>query len=145
MKIIQARDEAPPELEDEESEFLGKGFGRKIRVYFKKAEGVGAALRIFGREPRADGVKYFPEGRAIMIHFASGQNKTYFVDGIEELEHLSDEELATIRVSFAGKALTIEERDVDISIAGLLRDKAASGGGGRSGDDYEGEVVRIIN
>ncbi|SFU22305.1 DUF2442 domain-containing protein [Paraburkholderia aspalathi] len=155
MKIIQARDEAPPEVEEDEPGhtvddlYVVKHVVKlKVDVKTSHLSDYGYSLawtKLFGAVPLADEVTYIPEGRAIMIHFVSGQTKVFHVDMIEELQDLSDEELATMHVSFAGKALTIVDRDIDISIEGLLRDKAGSGGNGRSGDDYDGVMGRTLN
>jgi|HubBroStandDraft_1064217.scaffolds.fasta_scaffold120907_3 hypothetical protein len=41
---------------------------------------------------------------------------------IDELAGASDSELSHVRAGFGGRAIVLENRDVDISIAGLLRD-----------------------
>jgi hypothetical protein len=148
MKIIRAQDEAPPVDQEEGSFRLPIRPGLKEVAKEIQDFALGYPLeRLWGAEPfepLAEEVKFFPGARLLIIHFPHGVMHTFHADSIEELQGLEDDELAQIRVAFAGRALTLDRKDIDISVAGLLRKGSGQGGRGASGEDFDGELGRPL-
>ncbi|ALP62847.1 DUF2442 domain-containing protein [Paraburkholderia caribensis] len=136
MKYFAALDDEPTDLDEDVEErndlFL---FGRGYRAKINLVKGYRLHWAPLGTwaQKIADGVTYIPEGRAIMIHFEDGTSRTVSVDEIHELADVPDEDLSGIVLTFAGTGLSLLDHDVDISIAGLLRELDGSDGSGSAG------------
>lgn len=74
-----------------------------------------------GKDPsRPVSVEYRQEQHAFMIMHGNGVGYLINIDLIEELEHATQEQLATAEVDGFSKALRIPACDVDIYLPGLL-------------------------
>jgi len=65
-------------------------------------------------------VRYLPEFHALAVSFADKAAILLPVKKYPELARLTQEELARIEVGYAGCAICLDERDLHISIAGLV-------------------------
>jgi hypothetical protein len=68
----------------------------------------------------AKGVRYLPEFEALAVSFADKAAVLLPVKKYAELARLSLAELGRIEVGFGGSALCLGERDLHVSIAGLV-------------------------
>jgi hypothetical protein len=78
-----------------------------------------------GRNRRASGlhatiVQYLSSSKSLMIGFADQSAVTLPVKNYPELANLSVIELKHLSVGFGGSALCLEERDLHVSITGLV-------------------------
>ncbi|MRW88609.1 DUF2442 domain-containing protein [Duganella sp. FT80W] len=69
---------------------------------------------------RAKGVRYLPEFKALAISFADQAAILLPVKKYSEFADLSIGELNRIEIALNGSALYLEERDLHVSIAGLV-------------------------
>jgi hypothetical protein len=78
----------------------------------------------FGRKRRstthAKGVRYLPEFKALAVSFADKAAVLLPVKKYAELAQLTLAELGRIEIGFGGGALCLDERDLHVSIAGLV-------------------------
>jgi hypothetical protein len=91
----------------------------------KKEEATIAAARARAStsiEPRAKSVYYDASARRLVLELQGGAMLALPIRTIDELAGASNAELADVRAGFGGRAIVLENRDVDISVAGLLRD-----------------------
>ncbi|MCI1013347.1 MULTISPECIES: DUF2442 domain-containing protein [unclassified Herbaspirillum] len=103
MTIIKAKKrDNPPVTEELLAQALARGSKR-----------AGAALQ-------ATEVEYLPAFAAIAIGFADKTAVLLPIDNYPELAELSAAELGRIELGYAGSALCLEERDLHVSIAGLV-------------------------
>ncbi|MCA8407988.1 DUF2442 domain-containing protein [Burkholderia cenocepacia] len=146
MKIIKALDTAPPvngddELSGTESQY--DPFRDEVVVIKKPARHPSGRIYKVHRErptPVAESVRYFPEGRILAIYLRGRQLPVNIhVDDVAELTNLNDRDLSHVKVAFAGKVLTIEDHDIDISVDGLLKSIGGAGGGGTGGHSLLGK------
>ncbi|WP_124616846.1 hypothetical protein [Burkholderia contaminans] len=147
MKIIKALDTAPPvngddELSGTESQY--DPLGDEVVVIKKPVAGhpQGRIYKVHSERPTpvAESVRYFPEGRILAIYLRGRQLPVNIhVDDVIELTDLNDRVLSHVKVAFAGKVLTIEDQDIDISVEGLLKNIGGSGGGGHGGHSLLGK------
>lgn len=95
-------------------------------------------------EPRAEYVTGQPLTSSIKIGLRDDMTLEIPVWLISELAGASPEPLVHMRAAMNGRALTVEDIDVDVSIAGLLRDlvgvTAAAAALGRRGGSARSEV-----
>ena len=68
----------------------------------------------------AKGVRYLPEFEALAVSFADKVAVLLPVKKYSELARLSPTELGRIQVGLGGSALCLSERDLHVSIAGLV-------------------------
>jgi len=68
----------------------------------------------------AKGVRYLPEFEALAVSFADKAAVLLPVKKYTELARLSLAELGRIEIGFGGSALCLNERDLHVSIAGLV-------------------------
>ena len=78
-----------------------------------------------GRKNRSEGlhataVQYLPSRKCLLIDFADQSAVALPVKNYRELAKLSANELDHLIVGFGGAALCLEERDLHVSIAGLV-------------------------
>ena len=78
-----------------------------------------------GRKKRSEGlhataVQYLPSRKCLLIDFADQSAVALPVKNYRELVKLSANELDHLTVGFGGSALCLEERDLHVSIAGLV-------------------------
>jgi hypothetical protein len=78
-----------------------------------------------GRERRGQGlhataVQYLPAFKSLLIGFADQSAVVLPVKNYPELAELSTTELERLTVGFGGAALCLDERDLHVSIAGLV-------------------------
>ncbi|MFY0748164.1 DUF2442 domain-containing protein [Pseudomonas sp. NFX5] len=66
----------------------------------------------------ASNVRY--ENDCISIGFSDGSRVMLPVAGLPEFEGFSEEDFQQLEVSFGGKAISCEARDLDVSITGLI-------------------------
>jgi hypothetical protein len=152
MKIIKAHDDEPVDFGEDQSTDseqilpldIYSAHVKLVHPAYQRAEWIHHVGARFGVK-LADEAHYIREGRAIMIHFVDGTSRTVPVDYISELEDASDEDLASVAVTFAGTALSLVDRDVDISIAGLLKEVDGPEGSGPSGESFRGSMARKFN
>lgn len=71
-------------------------------------------------EPRAAAVRYDRESGRIVVDLTNGCTFAFPARRVEELEHASDDEIASVEISAAGFGLHWEARDADLSLAGLM-------------------------
>lgn len=69
---------------------------------------------------RATGVRYLPALQSLLISFADQSAVALPVKNYPELAALSLIDLKQMAVGFGGSALCLEERDLHVSIAGLV-------------------------
>lgn len=69
---------------------------------------------------QAKGVRYLPEFEALAVSFADQAAVLLPVKKYTELAQLSLAELERIEIGFGGSALCLAERDLHVSIAGLV-------------------------
>jgi hypothetical protein len=69
---------------------------------------------------RATAVQYLPTRKSLLIGFADQSAVTLPVKNYPELSKLSTAELDHLAVGYSGSALCLEERDLHVSIAGLV-------------------------
>ena len=69
---------------------------------------------------QAKTVRYVPEFEALAISFADQAAVLLPVKKYAELAHLSLTDLQRIEVGFGGNALCLDERDLHVSIAGMV-------------------------
>ena len=84
-----------------------------------------------------------PEQAAIMIHFPRGKSVVIPVDQISELEDVPADALPSITLSFAGTALSLVDRDIDISIEGLLKSRQGKDGSGSPEDRFDANAAKF--
>jgi hypothetical protein len=150
MKIINAPDEKPVDL-DEGSETLfvlerrPTGTMFRLKAAFETIQSVWPGSHHSSHLPGviADGVKYLPEQAAIMIHFPRGKGVVIPVDQISELEDVPADALPSITLSFAGTALSLVDRDIDISIEGLLKSRQGKDGSGSPEDRFDANAAKF--
>lgn len=75
-------------------------------------------------EPRADVVRYDATSDRIVMTLRSGALVAIPATQIHEFAQATAQQLAKVRASRFGDAVELPELDVDISVAGLLRDLA---------------------
>jgi len=92
----------------------------------------------------ADGVKYLPEQAVIMIHFPRGKSVAIPVEQISELDDVPADALSSIALSFAGKALTLMEHNIGISVQGLLESRQGKDGSGSPEDRFNGNAAKHV-
>lgn len=68
----------------------------------------------------ATAVQYLPARKSLLIGFADQSAVTLPVRNYPELSKLSTTELDHLSVGYGGSALCLEERDLHVSIAGLV-------------------------
>jgi hypothetical protein len=73
-----------------------------------------------GTTLHAKNVRYLPEFKALAVSFADKAAILLPVKKYAELAQLSLAELERIKVGFGGSALCLDERDLHVSIAGLV-------------------------
>jgi len=73
-------------------------------------------------EPRAESVRYDAKARQVVLELRGGATLALPVRAIDELANASDAELSQLRAGFGGRAVVLDDRDIDVSVAGLLRD-----------------------
>lgn len=73
-------------------------------------------------EPRADRVNYDEKKRLIVLDLRGGAILGLPVSSIRELRGVKPKELKSVRAGFDGESISLDALDIDISIAGLLRD-----------------------
>lgn len=71
-------------------------------------------------EPHATNVRYVPDSRSIALEFSDSTAVLLPIANYPELAPLSSNELARLTLGFGGTALCLEERNLDIAIAGLV-------------------------
>jgi hypothetical protein len=148
MKIINAPDEKPVDL-DEGSETLfvlerrPTGAMFRLKAAFETIQSAWPGSHSSYLPSVADGVKYLPEQAAIMIHFPRGNSVVIPVDQISELEDVPADALPSITLSFAGTALSLIDRDIDISIQGLLKSRQGKDGSGSPEDRFDGNAAKF--
>lgn len=72
------------------------------------------------REPPATAIEYHSADRSFRISFASRPDVLLPVKHFPELADLSDQELASMTLELQGEALCLEEKDLHISVHGLV-------------------------
>ncbi|VCU69963.1 hypothetical protein PIGHUM_02029 [Pigmentiphaga humi] len=88
-------------------------------------DGVLASAIAAGHQRRATqlhakGVRYLPDFKALAVSFEDQTAVLLPVERYEELAGLSVSELERIEVGYGGSALCLAERDLHVSIAGLV-------------------------
>jgi hypothetical protein len=73
-----------------------------------------------GQELHATAVQYLPAFESLLIGFADQSAVVLPVKNYPELAELSTTELEHLAVGFGGSALCLDERDLHVSIAGLV-------------------------
>lgn len=68
----------------------------------------------------ASALQYVADSRALMIGFADQSAVVLPIKNYPELANLSHADLGRLSLGYAGSALCLEERDLHISIAGLV-------------------------
>lgn len=68
----------------------------------------------------AQSLRYLPDTRALMIIFSDQTAIVLPVENYSELATLTGEELQQLSLCFAGSALCLNDRDLHVSIAGLM-------------------------
>ncbi len=68
----------------------------------------------------AQSLRYLPEIRALMVGFADQSAVVLPVENDPELAALGDDDLNRMELGFAGSAVCFDDRDVHVSIAGLV-------------------------
>lgn len=71
-------------------------------------------------EPHATNVRYLPDNSSIVLEFSDSTAVVLPISNYPELAPLSSSELARLTLGFGGTALCLQERDLDIAIAGLV-------------------------
>ncbi|MDX6082959.1 hypothetical protein SIL81_21275 [Xanthomonas campestris pv. incanae] len=69
---------------------------------------------------RASSVRYVPGEKAFSVSFPDNSSIHLPVSIYEEFSELSDSLLENVELGFAGSAVVLEERDLHVSIAGLI-------------------------
>lgn len=94
----------------------------RVDVPVTPAERVRAIKRGRSRGPgfHATGVHYLPTNKLLFIELADGAGVGLSPERFPELASLSQAQLKRLTLGFAGSALCLEERDLQVSIAGLL-------------------------
>jgi hypothetical protein len=103
MKTIPARND------------LGRVVTEEVRD-----EAIAKGLERSQWEPHAVSVQYLADRGAIALEFDDSSAITLPIGNYPYLRDLSREELSRLRVGFGGVALCLEERDLHVSIAGLV-------------------------
>jgi hypothetical protein len=81
------------------------------------------AERIADRtEPRARSAAYDPETGRVMVELKNGGAFAFPPDLVEELRGATPAEIAAVRLSPTGDALSWESRDTDVSVEGLFHE-----------------------
>lgn len=88
------------------------------QAVFARAVDLGSQRR--NTTPHAKGVRYLPEFEALAVSFKDKTAVLLPVKNYAELARLSLAELHRIEVGFGGSALCLVERDLNVSIAGLV-------------------------
>lgn len=70
--------------------------------------------------PHATALRYLKSRRAIQLDFSDGTAITLPIDKYGELAALTQDALSRLELGFGGSALCLNERDLHISIAGLV-------------------------
>ncbi|WP_433692655.1 DUF2442 domain-containing protein [Herbaspirillum seropedicae] len=83
-------------------------------------QAVAAGRRRRAASPHATQVSYLPQWEALAVHFADQTAILLPVANYAELASLTRAELGRIELGYAGSALCLEERDLHVSIAGLV-------------------------
>lgn len=73
-----------------------------------------------GADAQAIQVRYLPALEAIAVVFADRTAILLPIDNYPEFTTLSTAELGRLEIGYAGSALCLEERDLHVSIAGLV-------------------------
>lgn len=73
-----------------------------------------------GGSIHAQSLRYLPEIRALMVGFADRSAVVLPVENDPELAALGDDDLKRMELGFAGSAVCLDDRDVHVSIAGLI-------------------------
>lgn len=73
-----------------------------------------------GQELHATAVQYLPAFKSLLVGFADQSAVVLPVKNYPELAELSTTELEHLTVGFGGAALCLDERDLHVSIAGLV-------------------------
>ncbi len=73
-----------------------------------------------GMTLHAKGVRYLPQFEALVVSFADEAAVLLPVKKYAEFAQLSLTELGRIEIGFGGSALCLDERDLHVSIAGLV-------------------------
>lgn len=77
--------------------------------------------------PHATALRYLQSCHAIELDFADRTAITLPIEKYEELASLSEDALSRLELGFGGSVICLNERDLHISIAGLLRQVSRSG------------------
>lgn len=68
----------------------------------------------------AQSLRYLPDTRSLVIEFADHTAIVLPVENYPELAALTGDELSRLGLCFAGSALCLDDRDLHVSIAGLM-------------------------
>src|SRR3569832_2207865 len=79
----------------------------------------------------ATDVRYLPANKLLLIELADGAGVALSPERFKELAELTPAQLKRLRLGFSGTALCLEERDLQVSIPGLIGASA--------------ELVRVAN
>ena len=71
-------------------------------------------------EPHATALRYLKRRSAIELDFADGTAITLPIEKYDELAPLSEDDRERLALGFGGSVLCLEERDLHVSIAGLV-------------------------
>ena len=71
-------------------------------------------------EPHVTALRYLQSRRAIELDFVDGTAITLPIEKYDELAALSEDALSRLGLGFGGSVLCLDERDLHISIAGLV-------------------------
>ncbi|WP_332853938.1 DUF3606 domain-containing protein [Duganella sp. S19_KUP01_CR8] len=100
--------------------------------------------------PHATALRYLKSRRAIELDFADRTAITLPIEKYGELASLSEEALSQLELGFGGSVLCLDERDLHISIAGLvaasqpLKEVAAAVTAVRVGDRISGRIGKGV-
>jgi hypothetical protein len=83
-------------------------------------EAIARGVEYSQREPHAVSVRYLNDRKAIELEFDDSTVITLPVTKNPYLKDLTAHELGGLRVGFGGVALCLDERDLHVSIAGVL-------------------------